>query len=129
MPVANKTEGSILSDLIVEEFDGRYNRRNVIIASGAGVLKRGTVLGRVTASGKYLPSPATGSTGEQVGVAVLIDDVDATSADQVVQAGFGPALLVAEQGLIFAASVNDATKKAAKIAELATANIIAVKGV
>jgi hypothetical protein len=51
------------------------------IASGQGVLARGTVLGKVTAGGKLAIVDSTKSTGEQVVYAVLAEAVDATSAD------------------------------------------------
>jgi hypothetical protein len=55
----------------------------VTIASGAGVLARGTVLGVVTASGKYIKSASAAADGSQTPVAILADNVDATSADQI----------------------------------------------
>lgn len=54
---------------------------NITVLSGQGVLKRGTVVGRVTASGKYIKSLAGASDGSQTNIAILADDVDATSAD------------------------------------------------
>jgi hypothetical protein len=54
---------------------------NITVLSGQGVLKRGTLIGRVTASGKYIKSLAGASDGSQTVLAVLADDVDATSAD------------------------------------------------
>lgn len=56
-----------------------------VIVAGAGKLKRGTVLGKVTASGKYTIADSSKSDGSQVGSAVLINDVDA-SADADVKA-------------------------------------------
>lgn len=53
----------------------------ITVLSGQGVLKRGTVIGRVTASGKYIKSVATANDGSQTSIVVLADDVDATSAD------------------------------------------------
>ncbi len=53
----------------------------ITIASGAGILPRGTVLGKITASGKYIKSASAASDGSQVPSAVLVDGVDATSAD------------------------------------------------
>lgn len=50
------------------------------VASGQGVLKRGTVLGKVTASGNLVKVDSSKSTGEQTVYAVLAEDVDATSA-------------------------------------------------
>lgn len=51
------------------------------IVAGAGILKRGTVLGRITASQKYTIATSAASDGSQTPVALLVDDVDATSAD------------------------------------------------
>lgn len=43
--------------------------------------KRGTVLGRITASGKYTIALAAANDGSQVPCNILVDDVDATLAD------------------------------------------------
>lgn len=53
----------------------------VVIVSGAGALTRGTVLGRITASGKYDAYDDGDSDGTEVARAILAHDVDATSAD------------------------------------------------
>ena len=53
----------------------------VTIASGSGVLVRGTVLGKITASGKYTTSLSAASDGSQTPYRILGEDVDATSAD------------------------------------------------
>ena len=59
--------------------------RPVTVPSGTNttgtVLKRGTLLGRVTASDKYIPCVKTVSDGSQVPVAVLAYDMDASVAD------------------------------------------------
>ena len=56
--------------------------RTVTIAAGAGKLKRGTVLGRRTATKKYVLSEAdTSFDGSDVPRAVLAEDVDAESSD------------------------------------------------
>ena len=54
---------------------------DVKIASGEGVLKRGAMLGKVTATGKYRLWNSQHSDGSEVFVAVLGCDVDARSAD------------------------------------------------
>ncbi len=53
----------------------------ITIASGAGVLKRGTVLGKITASGKYTTALSASADGSQTPIAILADDADATAAD------------------------------------------------
>ena len=47
-----------------------------------GTYKRGTVLGMVTASGKYKLSVKTATDGSETPVAILVDNVDASTADQ-----------------------------------------------
>lgn len=53
---------------------------SVTIASGAD-LKRGTVLGRVSADGKFKLSDDAATDGSEVPDAILAQDTDATSAD------------------------------------------------
>ena len=48
-----------------------------------GAFKRGTVLGLITASGKYTIATAAASDGSQTPVAILVDDVDASAADAI----------------------------------------------
>ncbi len=47
-----------------------------------GTYKRGTVLGMFTASGKYKLSVKTATDGSETPVAILVDNVDASTADQ-----------------------------------------------
>lgn len=68
--------------------DQPINTDNVTIVSGSGVLVPGTVLGKITASGKYKPSTTGAVDGSQTPVAILADAVDATSADVKVGAYF-----------------------------------------
>jgi len=53
----------------------------ITVVSGSGVLVRGTVLGKVTASGKYKPYADGNSDGSQTAKLILADDIDATAAD------------------------------------------------
>ncbi|MGM3109726.1 head decoration protein, partial [Bacillus cereus group sp. BC307] len=53
----------------------------VTIASGSGKLFAGMVLGKITASGKYKPYDNDNADGSQTAAAILVYDVDATSAD------------------------------------------------
>lgn len=60
---------------------GDISRDNAVLASGAGACRTGTVLGRVTATGKYVPLDPAAATGAEVASAILFRDVDATSSD------------------------------------------------
>ncbi len=79
----------------------------VTIAAGAAVLKRGTVLGIVTASGKYIQSVKTAADGSQNPVAILADDADPTGGD--VQAGVYLTGEFNQNAIIFDASWTVAT--------------------
>lgn len=59
---------------------------NVTIAklSAAATYKRGTLLGVVTASGKYAIVDSAASTGEKVASVVLAKDIEVGTADDVV---------------------------------------------
>lgn len=54
---------------------------DTVAITGGKVLKRGTVLGVVTASGGYQLSVKTATDGSEVPSAILVDDVDATAGD------------------------------------------------
>lgn len=70
--------GSITPDKLYDRFDVR---RKGTIASGQGVLARGTAVGRITASGKWVKSASAAADGSQIIRGILLHDVDATSAD------------------------------------------------
>src|SRR6202000_2022873 len=90
-----------------ESHAGEYfSRDTVVIASGQGVLKTGTVLAQLTATGKYVVAAATGEDGSQTASAILFNrHVDATSADQ-------PAVVIARTatvshaGLTWGSTIN-----------------------
>lgn len=115
------------SDWLKSEEGSDYSRDQVIIASGAGVLKSGTVLGKITASGKYVTQTNGASDGSQTAAAILLFGVDATSADQRA-AVIARDAIVMHQGLTRGADVNDSTKRAAANASLAAVGILVREG-
>lgn len=52
------------------------------IVLDTGNLKRGALLGKITATGKYVLSASAAADGSQTPVAILAEDADATAADQ-----------------------------------------------
>jgi hypothetical protein len=53
----------------------------VLLASGHGVVAKGTVLGKVTATGKFIPYLTGATDGSQTAVCILDNDQDTTSSD------------------------------------------------
>lgn len=124
-PVLN--EGRHATEGLLSEADFGYSRDVITVASGSGKIEPGTILGKVTASGKYKPSinsAADPATGEEVGSVIALYACDATSADAKVVA-----ITRAAQwkigDLIYHSSVDSDTKKAAKRAQLAAVGIVA----
>ncbi|MCF1744219.1 head decoration protein [Paradevosia shaoguanensis] len=120
-----KVQGPRDLDFVLSEASGTRSYETVTIKAGAGKLKPGTVLGKITTGGKYIPSPdaeVVGSEGAETAVAVLGYGTDATTDDTlaVVMKRDGE---VKKPMLVFAASVNTDNKVAAKLAQLAAANI------
>jgi hypothetical protein len=82
MPVLTMTP--TLGDLLKYELNANYCRESVTLKSGANYAI-GSVLGRITASGKYRLSPAAqvvGDEGAETALAVMIEAVDASTADK-----------------------------------------------
>lgn len=121
MPVL--TQAPTMGDLLKYELNPNYNRETVTLLAGTKY-PLGAVLGRITASGKMKLSTATGTDGAQNAAAVLLYATDATAADQnAVVIVRGPAI-VSKAALVFDASVDDATKTAAKHTQLIALGII-----
>jgi hypothetical protein len=115
-----------LGDLLKYELNGNYSRETVTLKSGTNYAL-GSVLGKITATAKYRLSPnaqVVGDEGAETAVAVLLEAVDATSADKTgLVVARGPAI-VSRAALVFDATVDDNTKKVAKDAQLSVAGIV-----
>jgi len=122
-----------ISDWLKFEAPSYHSRDTGTLAAGSGLLVSGTVLGKVTATGKYAPVVATATDGSQNAVAVLICApgdkliVDATVADQKVVV-LSRHADVSHAGLTYDPSISDATKRAAVQAQLAAQGIITREG-
>ena len=126
MPVL--TEPPSMGDVLKYEVNPNYTREVVTLLVGMPY-PVGSVLGKITASGKYTLSPATGADGSQVASAVLLYAVDATLADATgIVVARGPAI-VSRAGLAYDATVDDGAKITTKIGQLAAAGIVARDGV
>lgn len=111
---------------IQSEGNGFISRDTVTISGGtggAGALKAGTVLGKLTSGGEYMPSPASGSDGSQTAIAILFDDVDATDGD-VLATVIARDAEVRASDLLYEATVDTDNEKAAKATQLAAVGII-----
>lgn len=118
-----KTDHLGAAAFIKYEQGGDLSRETLTIVSGSGKLFAGTVLGQITVGGKYKPYDNNNSDGSETAKAILVYDVDATSADAAAVCIVRLAE-VWKSRLVWAATVLDA-EKAPAYTELATSMVIA----
>lgn len=133
MAVTVYTEGAYTSDWLKREEDSLYSRDQVTLASGSNsagaVTKSGTVLGKVTASGKFVPHTlaATGGVGSGVAAGILLNDVDASAADKRVVIISRDAIAM-QYGLTYGSDVTTSGNRATVNGQLATLGIVVREG-
>ncbi len=117
------TEGKHAGGFLVWEVLRDYTRDTFTIASGAGKLEPGTVLGKITTGGKFTALAPAATNGSQNAAGILWDAVDASAADAAaVVVMRGPAI-VNRHELIWPDGATEAQITAATTA-LATIGII-----
>ncbi len=94
------TDSTRFSAVVKSEFDpaGGYCRESVILFDTAQTLKVGTVLGKITASGKYRVSLSASADGSQTPVAILLADGLGLSGDIVLAASTDTKAIVLARG-------------------------------
>ena len=114
--MATLTEGKHAGGFLVWEVLREFNRETITIASGAGKVAPGTVLGKITTGGKFTGLAPAATNGSQNPAGVLWAGVDATAADALgVVILRGPAI-VNRNELIWPAGATEAQITAATTA-------------
>ena len=121
------------SDVVKHEYEPSlaFTRELVVVNDAAKTLTLGMLLGKVTATGKYMESVQTAVDGSEVPVAVVVGKdennlsvaVPATTDTKVLAIVRGE-VTVRKTGLKPHSSFNDATKLAAAYASLASKGIL-----
>ncbi len=115
------TEAKRLSNVVKQELwaETGYCREAVVVNDAAATLVPGTVLGKVTATGKYKVAVQTAVDGSEVAAAIVMVEiaVPATTDTKVLALVKGPAI-VSKAGLVLDATYNLDAEKAAVYAAL-----------
>lgn len=122
-----KTDHLGTGAFLKSEGPGHISREAIVIASGSGIVLAGTVLGKITASGKFKPYDDDGGEsddGSRSAAAILLADVDATSADAKA-VGIVRLAEVWSDRLVWSAGVTTPTEKTNGLADLAAKYVIA----
>lgn len=121
--MAKKSEGRHTGEYILSEAAGKRSRDNAKMVSGSGVVAPGTVLGKVTASGKFAPHAPAAGDGTETAVAINYASVDATSADAACVITARDTEVKGSE-LVYNAATDTDPEKAAVAASLAANGII-----
>ena len=115
------TDTARISNVVKKEYGSEiaYCREVVVVNDSAATFAVGTVLGKVTASGKYKKALETAVDGSKVAAAIVIQEtaIPATTATKVIVLVRGPSA-VSKAGLVLDATYNDDTKKGVVYADL-----------
>lgn len=76
------TEGKNTAEFLKSEGNADISREEVTIAAAAGAMVAGTVVGKITASGKYVAYDNGAADGSEVAAGVLYRGVADSAADQ-----------------------------------------------
>lgn len=119
--MATLTEARRTGEFILSEANGTISREAITVVSGQD-LEAGTVVGKITASGKYTAYDDDNADGSQTAAGILYAAVDASGAD-------APGVIIARHAevadaLLIWAGTNDAGDKTAGKADLAALDII-----
>ena len=76
------TESTHAGEFLLAEANGTISREEVTIAAAAGALAAGTVLGKITASGKYVAYNNGASDGTQTAAGILFSAAPDLAVDQ-----------------------------------------------
>ena len=117
------TEGKHAGGFLVWEVLRDYTRDTVTIASGAGKLEPGTVLGKITTGGKFTALVPAATNGSQNAAGLLWDAVDASTADAAAVVVLRGPAIVNRHELIWPDGATEAQITAATTA-LATIGIV-----
>lgn len=118
------TEGRHTGHFLLSEANGSRSRDVITLASGSGDLVAGAVLGKITASDKYVPHDPTASDGSETAVGVLLGNVSVPAAADVDAVALTRDAEVKAVSLGFASVTDTDAEKAAVLAELAAVGII-----
>lgn len=110
---ADQVDSSTWGFGVFYEIKEDFTREEITIVSGAGVVKPLTVLGKITASGKYTPLNTAAVNGAEVAAGIMYSHVDATSADKAAVALINGPAIVRAGGLIFPVGISSGDKATA----------------
>ena len=117
--MATVTEGKYAPDWLFYEQPNLYSRDEITILAGSGsarALTNGMVLGKITASGKFVQVDDTASDGSQTAAGVLFADATAVDGTDKQATGIVRDGILKRTGLVWPSGFNTTTGEASLLA-------------
>ena len=76
------TEGARTADFLVSEANGYRSREEVVVDATGGAVEPGSIMGIVTASGKYVRHDAAAVDGSEAEAGILFEGIGAVEDDR-----------------------------------------------
>lgn len=114
--IGTKVRGRLPSDVIVREPEAEMSREEVTVLAGSGTpreLEAGTVLGRITASGKVVLLAPAAEDGSQTAWGVLITNTTAPVGADAKGVAIARLAKLRAEGLIWPDGISGGNKTAA----------------
>lgn len=80
--MTNLVEGRHTGEYLVSEADGTLSREEVTVTQAGAALVSGTIMSKLTATGKYVPYDNVGTDGSEIAAAVLYTSCVAATGDR-----------------------------------------------
>lgn len=75
-------QGNFTAEFLLSEANGTRSREQVTVAAAAAAMVAGTLVGKITATGKYKAYNSANTDGTEVAAGVLYHDVPDSTSDQ-----------------------------------------------
>ena len=70
-----------LAEFVLSEASGQRSRENIVVTQAGIAIPSGTVISKLTASGKYVPYDNVGTDGSEVATGILYNHLPAATGD------------------------------------------------
>lgn len=115
--MALDTQSDALGDWLKWEEDNLYSREKIILIAGNGDLVTGTVLGKITASGKFTQFDDEATDGSEDAAGILLLDTSVEDDEDKEAVAITKEAIVREGGLTWP-STTDTDENAAAVIDL-----------
>ncbi len=108
------TENTRIADVVLfEEPSCAYSRDEITLLAGSGAIEVGEVLGKITASGKYVPLDTTAEDGSQGAAAIALEKVTVAASTDKTSVALVRHSVVKNDGLVWPTGISAGDKTTA----------------